>query len=165
MTRPDSDVARGPRRWVTAGAIVWALAFAVLHVAWAAGSRVLIDDRVAADEAFGWGWFQAYNAIVVVGSVIAAGIVVAAGRLRSRRGRRWARRLLWLAAALLVVRGGIGAVQLLHEVATNGRSVSVGRWSVDGLMLVGGTLFAAVALGRPAVARDGHGTLAHPPTD
>lgn len=157
MPPPSAGVPPAPRRWATAGAIAWALLFAVLHAAWAAGSRVLISDAGAADEAFGQPWFRTYNAVVVVASVAAAGMVVAAGRVRSARGRRWTRWLLWLTAGLLLVRGGIGGAQFVTVFVTEPSADLARRWSMDGLMLVGGLLFAAAAAG---THREGLGGLA-----
>lgn len=133
------------RRLAAAGAITWAVAFALLHAAWAVGARLLLHDTAGADEAFGRLWFRIYNAAVVVGSLSAAGLVIAAVRTRAGAHRRRARRLLWLVAGLLVVRGGIGVAQLLLTTASGSGEHTAEAWSVDLLMLFGGVIFCAAA--------------------
>lgn len=141
----DTTARQRVRRWPAVAAITWAVGFALLHAAWAAGSRVLLSDGGAADEAFGRPWFVVYNAAVVAGSLVAAGAVLTFIRSRRPGPRRVARWLVWAAAGLLTVRGGIGAVQLVLTTVTGGSDLPVAAWSVDLLMLVGGLIFIAAA--------------------
>lgn len=138
----------GPSRSRTAtavAAVVWAVGFALLHVAWAAGSRLFIGDVAAADAAFDRSWFRLYNAAVVAGSLAAAGLVIASMRARRRGSRRWMQRLLWLPAGVLTLRGSIGAAQLVVAAVTGDVGPPVGAWSMDLLMLLGGVTFAVHA--------------------
>lgn len=146
MCAPRDDVkAQHVRRSAAAAATAWAVGFALLHAAWAAGSRLLLSDTGAADDAFGRPWFVAYNAAVVVGSLVAAGAVFTSVRSRRPGRRRVARWLVWASAGMLTVRGGIGAVQLMLTIVTGRSGQPVAAWSIDLLMLVGGVLFAAAA--------------------
>lgn len=129
--------------WSITLAITWGLLFASLHLAWAAGSRVLLVDPVAADAAFGRSSFQIYNAGVVVASVAAAGLAFAAARGTTIRGLGLAR-LVWLPAVLLTTRGAIGLLQLGRSLAISA-DFTWGTWSVDLYILLGGVIFARVA--------------------
>lgn len=133
------------QRWAAAGAVTWAVGFAILHAAWGMGTRLLLQDAAAADEAFGRLWFRIYNASVAVGSLAAAGMVFASSRARVAAIRRRARRLLWLVAVLLLVRGGIGAAQLLLAMVSGNGQQPVDAWTIDLLMLLGGVVFCAAA--------------------
>lgn len=137
-----------------AAAVAWAILFGMLHVAWAAGSRILIDDPAAADAAFGRGWFQAYNLVVAIGSLVAAGVVVVSIRAPSARVRRWMTRVVWLAAGALAVRGGIGAMQLVWVTVADAADLPIRAWAVDLYMLAGGVLlYAATRPGRGRAQR------------
>lgn len=129
---------------VALAAMTWAVMFGLLHVAWAAGSRLLIYDSAAASVAFERAWFQVYNVVVVLGSFAAAGIARASVH-RVLGAHQWVRRLLWVVAGVLIIRGAIGASQLGYAMLTRTADRPVLAWSIDLAMLVGGTLFAAAA--------------------
>lgn len=133
-------------------ALLWAAAFGVLHVAWATGSRVGLTDPSAADAAFGLVWFQTYNAAVALGClVLVAGTFSA---ITPAPPRRAVRSLFLLASGLLLLRGGIGAGQLTWMVATGQPIGALAGWWVDGYLVVGGALFAALSLRTTAPAPD-----------
>ena len=133
-----------PQDWVALTAMTWAVIFGLLHVAWAAGSRLLIDDSAAAGVAFERTWFQVYNVVVVVGSFAAAGVALASVH-RVLGEQPWVRRVLWVVAVVLMVRGGLGAGQLGYAMVTHTADRPLLAWSVDLVMLVGGALFASAA--------------------
>lgn len=133
--------------------MTWAVGFGLLHAAWATRTRLLLPDAAAADEAFERLWFRIYNAAVVVGSLSAAGLVVASARTRSAGNRRRTLRLLWLVAGLLMVRGGIGAAQLLSAMVWGNGERTADAWSVDFLMLLGGVIFCSAAWTQSTAAR------------
>ena len=144
-----THVSIGPGDRIVLAAATWAVLFGSLHVAWAAGSRLLIDDAAAASIAFERTWFQVYNTVVILGS-LAAAVIALASVHRVLGGHRWVRRLLWAVAGVLIVRGGIGAAQLGYEILTRTIDRPMLAWSIDLAMLVGGALFVAAARSRGA---------------
>lgn len=138
---PRAGTSPALRRLAVAAAIAWAVGFALLHAAWAAGARLLLHDTAAADAAFARWWFQIYNALVVAGSLWAAGLVIASVRTTASANRRRTRRLLWFVAGLLMVRGGIGVAQILLTTASGNGERTAEAWTVDLVMLLGGAIF------------------------
>lgn len=138
----DRPPARG---WLIATAL-WALIFGAVHVAWATGSRVAIVDTAAADAAFDQAWFQLYNLVVAGGSFIAAGVALVTASRNWSAGRRWPTWMLGLAGGLLLLRGGIGLLQLGWLVIGATRRDPLLTWVVDGYMLAGGGLFLLAAM-------------------
>jgi hypothetical protein len=130
--------------WTVVAAITWALLFASLHLAWAAGSRVLLVDTAEADAAFGQLPFQIYNAFVVLVSVAAAGLAFASARGATLGRHRW-QVWVWLPAGILTIRGTIGVIQLAQALLRSGDDSTWGAWSVDLYMLLGGVIFTLVA--------------------
>jgi Protein of unknown function (DUF3995) len=101
--------------WAGYGAAIWALIFAALHVAWAAGWYVGLEAEKAR-EAFQKPWFLAYD--LVVAGLCAVAVFVALAVVQPW-GRRMPRRLViilgWMAAGLLLLRGGAGVVQFVSR--------------------------------------------------
>jgi Protein of unknown function (DUF3995) len=109
--------------WAAYAAAIWALAFAILHVVWATGWYVGLNQDLAR-EAFQQRWFLIYDLVVAL--VCALGVAVALALVQpwGRQQPRWViGALAWSGTALLVLRGGAGAFQTAHIVAT------AGRWS------------------------------------
>jgi hypothetical protein len=122
---------------------LWAAAFAALHLAWAAGSRLLLADPAGADVAFGQPWFRRYNLAVTLACLAIVGVTAAIWRAPSRRTRR-RRGWVVLAGGVLLLRGGLGAVQLSWQALTGTRDAPIAAWWVDGYMLAGGVLLVAL---------------------
>lgn len=127
--------------WVGYGAAIWALVFAVLHVVWAAGWYVGLQEEEAR-KAFQKPWFLAYDLVVAGVCVIAVGVALALVQPWGRRLPRWLLNwLAWIGTTLLVLRAGGAAVQAVFELAT-------GRFVVRPIMLwdiwfaLGAVLFA-----------------------
>ena len=62
--------------WIEYGAALWALIFAVLHVAWAFGWYIGLDEEPAR-KAFERGWFLAYDLIAAGLCVLAVAVALA----------------------------------------------------------------------------------------
>jgi hypothetical protein len=122
-----------------AAAIAWLVVFGGLHLAWAAGSRVGLLDAAAADEAFRQPWFRLYNLSVVLGCLALACAVPGLTSHR-RRLRLACGRLLGLGGVALVLRGGLGGLQLVSSTLTGDRAQPVATWWPDAFMLLGGLL-------------------------
>ena len=99
-------------------ATVWAAIFAALHVIWAIGWPVGLDEEKMR-EAFQRPWFLAYDlavaAVCVLGAVVALAFVRPWGR---RLSRRLISALAWSGTSVLVLRGGAGLAQLAYYAAT-----------------------------------------------
>lgn len=139
--------------WVAYAAAVWALTFSALHVVWAAGWYVGLDQE-SARRAFQQPWFLTYDLVVaavcLVGAAVALALVQPWGRLAPRRligvlawgwhrtpgAPRWSRpgpgrvlrryrRTLVVALDLLggLVRCGRGLVRMEHMALRRGPSV------------------------------------------
>lgn len=130
---------------ISVAGVLWAAAFAVLHLAWAAGGRFALVDHAAADAAFNEPWFGTYNLTVAAASLMLA-IAVRTARSHQRAAVRvWSRRLVWFAASVLLLRGAIGAAQLLTVVFSRDDGRALAAWAVDLYMLAGGALLTFVA--------------------
>jgi hypothetical protein len=110
--------------WAGYGAALWALIFAVLHVVWATGWYVGLNEELSR-QAFQQRWFLIYDLVVAGLCALAVWVALA---LVQPWGRRLPRLLVgglaWCGTALLVLRGGAGAVQTAYVLAT-GRSILV----------------------------------------
>ncbi|MER7008659.1 DUF3995 domain-containing protein [Dactylosporangium sp. NPDC000555] len=165
MSPAGARTRRGIRRPALLAA-VWAVAFAVAHVYWALGGRVLLamSFRGAANAAAVLASpplrFAALWGVGVL-CLAGAGIAVLLGRPEPPPGRGTLRRVLrvlaWAAAVALLLRGGLVAAQdaliaagvLSPQVAGGaGELADVAHWSL-GLFcpwfLTGGVLFALTA--------------------
>ena len=112
------------KSWTGSAAALWALIFAVLHVVWAAGWYVGLDQELSR-KAFQQRWFLIYDLVVAALCGLAVWVALA---LVQPWGTRLPRSLVgglaWCGSAVLVLRGGAGAAQTAYVAAT-GRSVLV----------------------------------------
>jgi Protein of unknown function (DUF3995) len=134
-----SDSAK--RTWVGYGAALWALIFAALHVAWAMGFYVGLDQP-SARQAFQRRWFLVYD-------LIAAGLCVLALAVALALVQKWdsqlpyslLRMLAWGGTALLALRGGAGIAQDVYVAAFKktlpGAAAFWDVWFCLGAMLFG----------------------------
>jgi len=99
------------------GAALWALIFALLHIAWAAGWYVGLPAEKAR-EAFQKPWFLAYNLIAAGMCAVAVPLALA---LTQQWGRRLPVRLLifagWSVAGILALRGVAGVIKMAYLTA------------------------------------------------
>ena len=116
---PDvSPASRSARASVGYATASWALTFALLHVAWAAGWYVLLPKEEAV-RAFSQRWFWAYDVVVAGACGLAMLVALALVQPWGQRVPRWLLGgLAWSGTALLVLRGGGGALQAAYLVAT-----------------------------------------------
>ena len=132
MSRPAP---RSPRP-VALAAVAWALAFAAIHLAWAAGSTFGLDGRRVT------GLLLAIDIVAISLCLLAAWV---AWRLRSDRSAAAAPQavvtLAWAACVVLSVRG-LGTIQALVQPPDD---ATVLTRLVDPYFLLGGILFGLVA--------------------
>jgi hypothetical protein len=103
--------------WVGYAAAIWALIFAVLHLVWAAGWYVGLEQEPAR-KAFAKTWFMVYDLIVAGICALAVPVALALVQPWGRRLPRWLVGLLaWAGTVLLVLRGGGTIVQTVYLVA------------------------------------------------
>ena len=129
------------RSWVCYGAAVWSLIFAALHLAWALGWYVGLDQE-SARQAFQRRWFLVYDLVAAGLCVVAAAVALA---LAQQGGQRIPYSLVWKLAlggtALLALRGAAGLAQDFYFVAFSGnlRAAPVlwDVWFCLGAMLFG----------------------------
>ncbi len=127
--------------WVGYGAAIWALVFAALHVVWATGWYVGLQEEEAR-KAFQHTWFLVYDLIVAGMCAIAVAIALALVQPWGRRLPRWLLGLLaWSATGLLVLRAGGAAVQTAFLIAT-GRFVMHPQMLWEIWFCLGALLFA-----------------------
>ena len=127
--------------WFGYGAALWALVFATLHIAWALGWYVGLDQE-SARQAFQRRWFLVYD-------LVAAGLCVVAIAVALAITQQWGQRLpyslvsklAWGGTALLALRGGAGVVQDVYVAAlgVNLRAAAVlwDLWFCVGALLFG----------------------------
>lgn len=131
LSRPDTRL-----RAVALAAIVWALSFAAIHVAWALGSTVGLGGRRVT------GVLLAIDIVAIPLCLLAAWV---AWRLRDDRRSATAPQVVhamaWGACVLLGLRG-LGTIQAL--VAPPEDATTLTRL-VDPFFLLGGLLFGLVA--------------------
>jgi hypothetical protein len=108
--------------WTAYAAAAWALIFAVLHVVWASGWYVGLNQELARG-AFQQRWFLIYDIVVAGLCAVAAWVALALVRPWGMRlPRLLVGGLAWCGSAVLVLRAGAGATQTLY-VAVTGRNV------------------------------------------
>lgn len=117
--------------------LAWALVFAALHVAWAAGSTFGLDGR------------RVTGALLVIDLVAIALCLLAAWiawRLRHQPSTapRAVSTLAWIACAVLSLRGGAGTIQALVQPPDDATLLTS---LVDPYFLLGGILFGLLARG------------------
>jgi hypothetical protein len=142
LTPPTStltDSAKGS--WFRYGAALWALIFAALHVVWALGWYVGLDQE-SARQAFQRRWFLVYD-------LVAAGLCVVAFAVALALAQQWSqripyslvRKLAWGGTLLLALRGAAGVAQDVYLAAFGGnlRAAAVlwDLWFCLGAMLFG----------------------------
>jgi hypothetical protein len=109
--------------WAGYAAALWALIFAALHLAWAAGWYVGLEPEQAR-KAFDKTWFMVYDLVVAGLCALAVPVALALAQPWGRRLPRWLVGLFaWGGTVLLVLRGGGSIVQTVYLVAT-GRFVA-----------------------------------------
>ena len=108
--------------WAGYAAASWALIFAVLHVVWATGWHIGLDEELSR-KAFQQRWFLIYDLVIAGLCAVAVWVALA---LVQPWGKRLPRLLVgglaWCGSAVLVLRGGAGAAQTAYVAAT-GRSI------------------------------------------
>jgi hypothetical protein len=118
------EAVTGRGSWAGYAAALWALIFAVLHVLWAMGWYVGLDQELA-QKAFQQRWFLIYDLVVAGFCIVGAWVALA---LVQPWGMRLPRSLLgglaWCGSVLLLLRAGAGAAQTAYLAATD-RSVLV----------------------------------------
>lgn len=130
--------------WIEYGAALWALVFALLHVAWAFGWYIGLDEK-AAREAFARNWFLAYD-------LAAAGLCFLAVAVALAPVQSWGRKLpralliadVWACAVILLLRGAAGATGAIRLAIVGGSFAPLfSFW--DWWFCLGAGLFAASA--------------------
>lgn len=121
---------RRVKKIIAYGAALWAVIFALLHFAWAAGWYVGLDAEQA-QKAFRQKWFLLYDIIAGVlclfGAIIVLGIAQDRKENSTRKIINW---LAWLGTSLLILRGGAGIIKIIYLVIA-GKSVdSAAFWDV-----------------------------------
>jgi len=139
LTPTLTDSAKGS--WFGYGAALWALIFAALHVAWALGWYVGLEQE-SARKAFQRRWFFVYD-------LVAAGLCVVAFAVALALAQQWGQRipysvvwtLAWAGTALLALRGAAGVAQDVYLAASDGHlptaAVLWDLWFCLGAMLFG----------------------------
>ena len=130
--------------WAGYGAALWALIFAALHVVWATGWYVGLDQELS-QKAFQQRWFLVYDLVVAGLCALAVAVALALVQPWGRRLPRWLVGLLaWSGTGLLVLRGGGGALQTAYVAAT-GRDVLEPMRFWEGWFCLGAVLFSLSA--------------------
>lgn len=124
-------------RWPVATAVVFALPYPVLRIAWALGGTFgTTGEPLDLDPVIAWG-----------AAVVGAMLVAFAALLLVGKGPLWGRMLLGLGGALagmaLTVVGGLGAARVASELATEGLGSSQGELMTWTFLLVYGSWFVA----------------------
>jgi hypothetical protein len=137
-TEIGSERCRGS--WFGYGAALWALIFAALHVVWALGWYIGLQQELAR-KAFQQRWFLVYDLVVAGLCALAVAVALA---LVQPWGRRLPRSLIgvlgWGGAGLLSLRGGVSVVQAAYIEATGGKAIlGFALWDV--WFCLGGVLF------------------------
>ena len=126
------------------GAALWALIFAALHVAWALGWYIGLDQE-SARQAFQRRWFLVYD-------LVAAGLCLVAFAVALTLAQHWrqyalVRKLAWVGTALLALRGAAGIAQDVYLAASGGNLRAAAMlwdlWFCLGAMLFGIALHVA----------------------
>ncbi len=121
-------------------AALWALIFAALHVVWATGWYIGLDQEFAR-KAFQQRWFLIYDLAVAGLCALAVCVALALVRpWRERLPRPLVGSLAWCGTGVLVLRGGAGALQTGYLVAT-GRRIQAVFWIWEVWFCLGAALF------------------------
>ena len=155
QSSPSGAAVNVPRyRWVFYAASAWAVAFAAPHTWWALGWPYGFPGGPANHGLWMSSWWRyLYNVLVVFLSVLGAYVAwTLAHPGGSARLRRALRVLAWIAAGLLLLRGGAGMI-------VDGASDPI-WWPT---FLLGGILFASVAFSSrlSATSRAPDGEIRH----
>ncbi len=103
------SAADGRRRWVCYAACLWALCFAAPHAWWALGWPFGFPGGPANYERWMSSWWRyAYDIVVILLSILGAGVALVLVQPRGTRLHRVSRALAWIAAGLLTIRGVAG---------------------------------------------------------
>lgn len=130
--------------WAGYAAALWALIFAVLHIVWAAGWYIGLEQEPAR-KAFARTWFMVYDLVVAGICALAVPVALALVQPWGRRLPRWLVGLFaWTGTTLLVLRGGATVVQTVYRVAF-GRFVPEWMMLWDLWFCLGAVLFALSA--------------------
>lgn len=126
--------------WVAYTAATWAFLFAVVHVAWAAGWYVGLDQEQAS-VAFRKPIFLAYDLVVAAACAFAVPIALAPVRPWGRSlQNRPVRFLAWLGTGLLLLRAGASIIEAIYLLVRGQFAVqSLGIW--EPWFYLGATLF------------------------
>lgn len=148
MHSDDAALREGRTLRVGLGAATcaWSLAFAALHLYWAAGGREGLGvEAPAADAALSQPSFFAYNVLVGVMAVVGAAVAVMLVR-RPPAGIGVVRAAAWAACVTLSLRGAVGLVGLAVDFAGGGTTAPVLLVAIEPWFLLGGLLYGALAL-------------------
>lgn len=130
--------------WAAYTAAVWALIFAVLHVVWAFGWYVGLDQE-SAQQAFQRRWFLVYDLVVAALCLLGVAVALALVQPWGQRVPRWlVGTFAWSGTGLLLLRGGAGAIQTTYLAAT-GRGWSLRSMFWESWFCVGAILFGLSA--------------------
>lgn len=113
------DPQRSTVYWAEYGAAAWALIFAFLHAAWAAGWYIALP-QADAEWAFSRRWFWIYDLVVTAICVVAVFVALALVQPWGRRVPRWLLRVsIWTGAVLLVLRVAGSNLQAAYLMAVD----------------------------------------------
>jgi Protein of unknown function (DUF3995) len=130
----------GETKFAGYGAALWALLFAILHIAWAAGFYVGLPAEQAR-EAFQHTWFLAYDLIAAGMCVVAVFLALA---LVQQFGSRLSVRLVfffgWFSTGILAVRGIAGVIKIVY-LAAIGDDIANPQFLWDFWFCLGAALF------------------------
>lgn len=103
------------------GAAAWAIAFGILHIAWAAGWYIGLPAEQAR-AAFGETWFLVYDLIAAALCVVAAVVAVKISSPKKHPPHRFLKLLAWCGTTVLALRAIAGFVKILY-LTFSGKSV------------------------------------------
>ena len=144
-----------PGSWASYGAALWALSFSVIHVLWATGWYVGLNEE-AARKAFQQRWFLVYDLVAAVSCALGVAVALALVQPWGRRLPRWLVGILaWSGTGLLVLRGGAGMAQSVYVAATEKNVWAVFEfweiWFCVGAVLFGLATWKFWRLSRPGI--------------
>jgi hypothetical protein len=117
--------------WVGYAAALWAMIFAALHIIWATGWYIGLNQELS-QKAFQQRWFLIYDLVVAGMLILAVSVALAFVRPWGMRlPRLLVGGLAWSGAALLVLRGAAGVAQAVYLLASGQNILVVYRlWEV-----------------------------------
>lgn len=126
-------------------AAVWAGLFGALHLFWVLGGRWGLGDPAAAELAFERVWFLGFNLLAAVACGAAAVLALATiGYGRRFVSDRVLVAGLMIVTSVLLLRGGVGVVQVLLSQRTEAEAQSPVLVLYDPWFVLGGLLFGLV---------------------